>query len=55
VNGGGFAGAIWPQEPQDFTFVDAKGNIINGRKIAKSLCQISNFNNGLRHRNGGPF
>ena len=43
---GGFAGAIGPQEAENFSRAHLEGNVVHGHEVAKGLDQVVDFEGG---------
>ena len=43
-DGGGFAGAVRPQESEDFALRDLEGDVVDGSEIAERFDQIADGN-----------
>lgn len=45
LKGGGFAGAVWPEDTENFTFVDAETNAINDFFAIINFLEVFDFEN----------
>src|SRR4029077_16469281 len=50
LDGGGFAGTVWPEQTEDLALFDIEADATNGFHIAVSFYEVFYLKNGSRHR-----
>jgi hypothetical protein len=52
---GGLAGAVRPQETEDFALLHLEGNVVHGHEVAKGFDQVADFEGGAVLCGGGHW